>query len=597
MLFRINNTTFEFLHNKLIINGKTVDCSSKLYQAFDLFLNSNNEVISKDDLISSMWGDLIVSDDSLFKIIQSARNTFRQFGLDGNVLVNVYGKGYKISPTIHKIIEAPILENSQQQQNQTKNKYRYAIITSLIIVFTLVFILFLTKEKNLSEFTDLRYKIYKQKIEQDPSATLKELNEITGLGVEDLTKLNFLKGYANFNRGHYKEALLNFDDVTKIQGIKTNIAIADSYRILSLIHLYKADDQTFLKYFTKAGLHYKELNNTEGVYEIENLKIGHQILIHNYSEAIILSNKLLEKSKKEKYILGGIFANLNLYEIYKELNEQEKAEHHIQATLDIASKSGNGKYLAIAYGVMAVDSINNGNFISAMKRANQTLKYAVVQPNTNNFQQGFSYMYNILSTLGHNQLAEKYLQKAIDVQDHFNSDGHIHIAEINLGILKIKLEKYKQAKDIFDQLLTYNLTEINKHTVKSWIAINSYYLDDNISAYTSAKEVYRSDTVNTKNKFIAGIALVLSSIELERNTEAVAVFTNTTNEANSDWLIAYGFYLEMALKFTEEFNKNSNKYQLLKKKFETRITEIKQKTQPDKDTLKALDVYLERILM
>ncbi|MCF6263054.1 MAG: winged helix-turn-helix domain-containing protein, partial [Xanthomonadales bacterium] len=102
MQFRINKVQFIYQDEELYINGKLIECPQKILQALILFVTSKNEIISKDTLLYKLWGELIVSEDSLFKVVQGVRKIFKENGVEGEVLINVYGKGYKINPKIKK---------------------------------------------------------------------------------------------------------------------------------------------------------------------------------------------------------------------------------------------------------------------------------------------------------------------------------------------------------------------------------------------------------------------------------------------------------------------------------------------------------------
>ena len=376
-----------------------------------------------------------------------------------------------------------------------------------------------------------------------------------------------------------------------------SIAIADTYLLLAEMNLYRAEHELMFDYLNKADVNYKILNDNKGIDLTTNLRAKYLILIHQYQQSIELSLMLLEKAKKKNDFFIQIKANLDISEAYAQINNINKKKQYLNNALDLALKIGNGKYISYAYGSMAIDSMSDGDFINAMNWANKTLKYAVVQASSNNFQQGFSYLYNILSTLGHDQLAEKYLQKAIDVQTKLDSDGgHLHRAELNLGILKIKLKKHLQASEIFNTLLSYNLTEIERRETVAWKALNHYFLKDNISAYTLAKETFNDKQSNQRLHMIAGIALVLSATELERAEEAHQVFKQISTITNQDWLIEHKFYLEMALYIFKQNKEKYHNYQSLKKSFDQRLTNIIKQTQPNTETLAELDKYINKIL-
>ena len=601
MPFKIENTLFTFNENSILINNCSIDYPEKVKNALVLFLQSENKVISKEQIIKSLWGSLIVSDDSLFKVIQCLRQLFNDHKLSGDILVNVYGKGYKIKPAIKSIqLNRPDEKAAEKiYQNDTVKRIHYIAIVLLALLLSIT--LYLNKNQNKTIISLTSFHSYKDKIKLAPKDFLLSIdNELkdSKLSRLDTVRLYSLKGFAHFNQGQYKEALFLYNQAISLNDENPTIAIADSYSIMAYINLYKGNDKKLLQYLSKSNEIYSKIENQDdGLFNTNYLNIEYLTLTHKYNQAIVAGEKLLKATRTKNNIIGELYALTSLYRAYQLLNHKNEAKKHIEMALDVALKEGNGKFISYGYGSMAVDSMNEGDFINAMKWANQTLKHAVEQPSTNDFQQGFSYIYNILSPLGHNDLAEKYLQKAINIQNHLNSEGHLHTAELNLGILKVKLNKYQEAKIIFSNLLNYNLSTLDKLTTRAWNAINQYKLQDNISAYATAKEVFYNEKSNNKIKFVAGIALMLSSFELERIKEGLSTFSALSKLANPNWLIEYKLYLDMVSHKSSNLDTAMiNDLEALQKQNDQRLIDVKNNAKPNMSTLQELDSYLENIL-
>jgi DNA-binding winged helix-turn-helix (wHTH) protein len=611
MFFQINNTYIELLNEDILINGIKVSTQEKICIALRLFIHSQNKVISKEQLMQELWNGMVVSDDSLFKIIQELRKIFKSNGMQNNVLANVYGKGYKINPKIITIEEEKKTNLKQLQHEEKKNTLinsqkkspllKNILIFTPILLLSLVAIYFIVNKSKVPVFTADKYSKIIKKIEGHPVQTLFELNKKYDIeqfkNAKDKASLYYLKGFAYFNQGHYKECIENLEQAIEVSKDKPVLATADAYAVLSLIHLYKSNPDSMLSYLEKAQKIYETHNNSYGWNKVESLRPDYFILTNEYQKSIDIAEIFLEKSIHEKNKLAQIYAYTDLAYAYKELNDIDKKNKYLDKVLKLALEVGNGRYISLVYGTKTMESMYKGQFIQAMNWVNKTLKYAVVQPNTNDFQQGFSYLYNILSPLGHDKLAEKYLLKGIDVQNHFNRDGHLIVAETNLGILKVKLKKYIQAKEIFSNLLSYNLTKLEFFEVKAWQALNYHYLKDNISAYTQAKKIYIDKEASNKNRLVAGTALIFSLIDLEQINDADRVLQDLNGLANKNWLIEYEFFLTAALKLYQETNQiKRSQFVSKKKEFDEKLATIKRLTPPDTELLKELDRYLDRIL-
>ncbi len=600
MYYSIKDAQFDLTKNSLKINTVQIDCPVKILQALSLFLQSDNKIITKDQLIKSLWGDLIVSDDSLFKVIQGLRKLFRENDLSGDVLLNIYGKGYKIKPAIihHETIYRDVGDKVEVIKKNIALKL--LIVFALIVVLVISTLLYYNYKNYNDIISNNSYEKYKEKIKLAPKEFLsiidKELLDFN-LTSEDRVKLNSLKGFAHFNQGQYQQTLEYYQKAIELSQEKPLLAIADDYLIMAFINLYKDNDKHLKKYLTLAKETYSLLNNNEGVIKSEYLGIEYLYLTHQYEKASTSAESLIKKAQKQHYVYGELLGRSALYRIHLLLDKPEKAQESIKQLLELALANGNGKFISYSYGSMAVNSMSQGDFSSAMKWANQTLKHAIAQPSTNDFQQGFSYIYNILSPLGHNELAEKYLQKAIDVQNHFNKEGHLHTAELNLGILKVKLKKNKQAKEIFSKLSSYKLSTVDRLATQAWTAINHYFSNDTISAYAIAKEAYTNKNSSNNIKLVAGIALMAASYDMERIEEGQSTFNALSSLVNPNNLIEYKLYLEMALHVSTNFDvATRTKIKNLQMKNNKRLEIIKNQTQVNKDILEELDAYLESIL-
>lgn len=71
MQFLINNLTLNIQHNQFSVENQVIDINDKTKKSLLLLLNSNNAIISKDQLLEHVWLGVIVSDASIFKQIET----------------------------------------------------------------------------------------------------------------------------------------------------------------------------------------------------------------------------------------------------------------------------------------------------------------------------------------------------------------------------------------------------------------------------------------------------------------------------------------------------------------------------------------------
>jgi len=112
----------------------TIECNKNTFQAIQLFLNSKNSTISKHHLMEYIWGTVIVSDNSIFKLVQNIRSIFIDAGLPEDTIENVYGKGYQIK---HLITEIGVSDNNTTKVG-SKNFKLLLSLTIIIMVSLLI---------------------------------------------------------------------------------------------------------------------------------------------------------------------------------------------------------------------------------------------------------------------------------------------------------------------------------------------------------------------------------------------------------------------------------------------------------------------------
>jgi DNA-binding winged helix-turn-helix (wHTH) protein len=605
MPFIINQSHFNFENDLLTINGKKVDCAHKIILAMKLLLQSENQIVSKERLMQELWGDLIVTDDSLFKVIQEIRKIFKANDISDNILINVYGKGYKITPAITPTTKTQTSRSQPQPDSGTKavaynpNTSKFILLILLLSVTAIITYLLLNNNKK-ALINASTYQQLSEMAEIDSPQLLELISKKyhnKQLSVEDEIKIDYLQALAYYKQGNYQNSLAKIDQVIELSSQISPIkATADAYLLCANIHTYTDKSALMLDSIDAAEHIYRQLSDQLGLAWTLMFRGRYHSKIKQLDKSISLFENLATVAKELNDKKIEAHAYKNLAHSYDLLGQDQASKLYLQKTLDLSLEIGYGELISYAYGAFTKESMENGDFSKAMKQAHLTIRYALDQYDTNQFQQSFSSLYNILSILGHDQLAEKYLQQAIDLQNKFNSDGHLHRAELNLGILMLKSNKYQQAQQLFETLLSYRLLPSEHQEAKAWLALTRYLHKDNIAAFTLAKEVYFNEGVRNKNKFIAGISLALADYELERFAESAAIIEAIEQINNPNWLLENSYFIDAALTVFSNNNPQKQQYYLAKKSQHTaHLAEIKHATTPEQSLLESLDQYLSDI--
>jgi DNA-binding winged helix-turn-helix (wHTH) protein/TPR repeat protein len=591
--------------DSILINGEETPINEKIFIALKIFLNSDNQIISKEKLMQALWRDMIVSDDSLFKIIQELRRFLKTHNLSDSIIVNVYGKGYKIAPiikkhTINKNCHSIKANNSETKKANQHNK-TFKTLTIVAIVMSGLLIIIATywyntgasEIINLQEYENMR-KLIKDN-QKKAKLKIKKYQEMDKLTQSDKAKISYFQGRILINTGDFNESIKFFQQAIAFDNdSKKSRVVGDSYNLLAWIHSYKNTPELMKKYIDQAMIRYKNIDAKKRLLYM-------QISLGRYYSTIKQNEKAIEQFKKTAKIAINdkdtdalMRSYTNLANIYEVQENYPQTLFYAQKALEIAQDESNATMITFAYGQISSIKMKQAEYKDAMKYIIKAIRHSINQADNTIFQQIYSYFYNILSRLGHDILAEKYITIAINFQNKKNSDGHLNKAETNLGILYLKTMRYKEAQDIFEQLLGYDgLIDAEIRNVSAWLSLTRYFLHDNISAYTLSKSVYNDIKSNNKSKIIAGITLASSALEIERENESIKIFEEIKDINKDVYILEKSFYLELSLELS--FIENLDIYNnLLQEKiiFDKYLQDLKEETQPEELFLQDLDDYI-----
>ena len=590
MRYKIAGHVIEVFSDKVIIDKKNVTEQDKIIRAFALFLQSENNIITKDTLMQELWGDLIVSDDSLFKIVQELRKILSELNFPTEILVNVYGKGYKINPPI-KVCDKKVASS------RFTNVQLFVVLAILIGLGLLTYgFLFHAADDQLTAEQYIEYREKAKSNAENIKTLIQEKYKNIDLTPADKIRKAYLFAYADYKKGYYTESQKQTQKAIKISTKSESIiATADAYLLSALINYYR-NNHTAMKYEISSARHiFEQFNDTKSLCKADYLLGKYYIGIHDYDASIKMAKSLIIETNPCSNTALLLKNYVSLYENYFIQGDNQESEKWADQILQQALKIHDGNYISIGYNLKSMFSLLKGDFGKAMKYAQLTIRYAIDQNDTNNFQQSFSSFYNILNVLGHRHLAEKYLTKAIEFQNNRNSDGHLDEAELNLGIVYLQNQHYEKAQHLFEQILDYQIPVKNQLDAKAWLALTKFFKDDAIAAYALAKEVYKHPKSTDSNKIIAGISLILSDYSLERKNEMQLILEQIEHIDMTNLLIEKSFFLDAVLSiYADDDVQKYHDYLSQKQAFDERLNNIRTETLPALAFLRSLDAYLEK---
>ena len=79
-----------------LVNGRLMSLKPKAFDALAYFCQHPDRVLSKQDLLDAVWPGLVVTESSLFKVVQEIRRALDQAGCITAQIENVPGRGYRL---------------------------------------------------------------------------------------------------------------------------------------------------------------------------------------------------------------------------------------------------------------------------------------------------------------------------------------------------------------------------------------------------------------------------------------------------------------------------------------------------------------------
>ncbi len=587
MRYKLAEQIFTVSDDTVSNHGLELPLSQRGHDCLILFLQSNNSILSKEMLMAHLWQDVIVSDDSLFKVIQEIRKVLLDLGLSKDVLQNVYGKGYQIKPQIRTV---------KQQFWDVK---KYSITAVLVLVCVVLIVWFWPKGNQLNDELFAKLVSDVQTNQADISIQWPELKIDRYASKTDQLRMAYLKGLKSYQSGQYDASIAQLKAGIEAYGNgASNQVLADSYLMLCKMYIYRTDKAALLEYLNQADYHYQAIGDDFGKLATAVSRARYLQSINQFPESIVQLQQVIETAAHQGDEFHVMRAYANLAYSYQQMHQTDRYINVLQTTLEMALAQSNGRYAALAFGQLSEVYLLQGEPIKAMKFAQQALNYVLAQHDTNIFQQGFSAYYNLLHELGHFALARKYLSTAIGLQAKFNNESLLVEAEFNLIRVHISMQKLDHSQGVIEQLRGVELSEVEWLELQSLQALLSYQLDDNITAYTLAKQVYEAETVDPRVKLQAGIILASASHQLERKQETAAVFRQLKILQQSQWRFEHDQYLQLAMMFYAEIEPDEYALKQVQQEHQQFIelnAAIKEQTVTSQVLIDSLDSYIAKI--
>ena len=88
-------------HRKLLRDGQPVAMYAKTFDLLEFLIANNGSIVSKDQILESVWPDQFVEESNLSVQVSALRKALGEKADDPRFLVTIPGKGYKFVADVH----------------------------------------------------------------------------------------------------------------------------------------------------------------------------------------------------------------------------------------------------------------------------------------------------------------------------------------------------------------------------------------------------------------------------------------------------------------------------------------------------------------
>lgn len=131
----------------VIVNDEAIRLGPVNMKVLLQLVNSEGRLITRDELFSNVWGNQIVSDDTLTRCISDIRNKICKHSSFSKHIITVPKKGYQWRPQA-PILNSEIKSETEAEQNSEKKSLKHFLFSKetllALLLFLTVMFLFMT---------------------------------------------------------------------------------------------------------------------------------------------------------------------------------------------------------------------------------------------------------------------------------------------------------------------------------------------------------------------------------------------------------------------------------------------------------------------
>jgi DNA-binding winged helix-turn-helix (wHTH) protein len=163
MLYKFNAIELDTENFQIKTNGEETPVEPQVFNLIVLLIHNKDRIVSRDEILDSVWKDRVVSDTSINNHIKSARKVLGDDGIKQQVIKTIHSRGYQFIAKTNVDSEPSAREITRETTFKPK-RFKSSILTlSIVLVGLFVFMKYyqhtvLTRAvQNIANYQELSY--------------------------------------------------------------------------------------------------------------------------------------------------------------------------------------------------------------------------------------------------------------------------------------------------------------------------------------------------------------------------------------------------------------------------------------------------------
>jgi|GEM_PF-2462141 len=607
MRYQVKKQKFNLKANQLTYGSETIALTDKTVVALSLFLHNPQGIIGKDDFMQAVWGDVIVSEASLFKQIQTCRALLQQIGLPEDSIENVYGKGYRLKYAVSE------LSDSQQKVaafGQTNRSNRWKITIGLLLVVALSALIYgatgwFKPTHSDHQLSDAKKQSIVELSKSDWQAGLTHINNMLAEDVDyTMTDLGFLyqqQGQALLELQRYPDSAESLRQaISYFKDAQLPTFLGETHTLLSRAYGALGQDKEQTEQVQAAvAIFIDSDDTTQAVDALMELAFLYK-KSGDFEAAIETYQRAADRAKQSEDAVGQMMAINNLAATYLVMNDVDRAQQLLQQGLGLSLEIGEGRYIASAYSMMSQIYLQKNQPGKAIQQIQEALKYQLKSNSGRGLNPKLMTLNYLLVVTFQSQQADGLLQLTQRYVEQLNQASPMAIVQLYQGINLTHQGQWTAAAARLQaawQASQVNNFSYQKPMLLAYFALSHARSEQPIKAIEAAQKVMALDKAEYHEKALAKVALAWAYLSLENITEYQQSLSEINEADIEKWLFLAQQYWQLKLNNTAQSDLSYENYQKRLKETTTNQQVLSQSSQVDESVLEQLKEKIQTLII